>query len=41
MTHRGLLDGNFSKKNTYFGKTKILIINFKFLNKLLEFFAKI
>jgi hypothetical protein len=29
------------KKNTYFGKNEILVINFKFLNKLLEFFAKI
>ncbi len=26
------------KKNTYFGDYKILVINFKFLNKLLDFF---
>ncbi len=41
MAHRGLLDGNLMKKikkNAYFGEYEILIINFKFLNNLLEFF---
>jgi hypothetical protein len=42
MTHIGLLDGNLKKKvkkNTYYGKNKILTINYNFLNKLLEFYA--